>query len=154
MAKVLELINYGSTELSSGDAHLRTGMISILQCLQINIYLPQAKSDKTSHNMEVANTKMKSQNGVHLARNMAEEIVDFEMSYEPDFISNDLIEITEMRAQNEDMTSYNVPEQSIDSIQRIEKPNLVVTPERGLTAMPKTVSEIIDANNELPMPYR
>ena len=41
MDKVLELINSGTTELSP-DAELRTGMISIIQSLQININLEPA----------------------------------------------------------------------------------------------------------------
>ena len=41
MAKVLELINTGTTELSL-DVELRTGMISIIQSLQINIQLEPA----------------------------------------------------------------------------------------------------------------
>ena len=53
MAKVLELINSGTTELSP-DVVLRTGMISIIQSLQININLEPATrgyTKMTSQNM-------------------------------------------------------------------------------------------------------
>ena len=45
MAKVLELINSGTTELPSEDVELGGGMISIIQSLQINIDLESATSD-------------------------------------------------------------------------------------------------------------
>ena len=45
MAKVLELINSGATDLPSDDVELGRGMISIIQSLQINIDLEPATID-------------------------------------------------------------------------------------------------------------
>ena len=58
VAKVLELINSGATDLTPDDVQLRRGMISIIQSLQININLEPATRGYT---------KMASQN---MPRNM------------------------------------------------------------------------------------
>ena len=48
MAKVLELINSGATELSSDYVQLQTGMTSIIQTFQINIIQEPTRNDNNS----------------------------------------------------------------------------------------------------------
>ena len=50
MAKVIELINTGSTQLSMGHETVYKGMIEIIQCLQINIQLNDIKLSKSATN--------------------------------------------------------------------------------------------------------
>ena len=69
MAKVLELINSGTTELSPGDDQLKTGMIAIIQSFQINIPL----EPETSFNIPQKIADM-SETLEKLLHNMDEEI--------------------------------------------------------------------------------
>ena len=48
MAKVLELINSGATELTSDFVQLQTGMTSIIQTFQINIIQEPTRNDNNS----------------------------------------------------------------------------------------------------------
>ena len=48
MVKVLELINSGTTELSSDYVQLQTGMISIMQTFQINIIQDAGRTENIS----------------------------------------------------------------------------------------------------------
>ena len=62
MSKVLELINYGTTTLSSDNVELRTEMILIIQSFQININQEPAIGDNISnksHNIEDDADKIK-----------------------------------------------------------------------------------------------
>ena len=181
MTKVLELINYGTTDLSPDDDVIRNGMISIVQCLQINIYLPQATSDKIyirSQNVEVASPENQEEtwDQIHMTSpNM--EVVKFGMtsqelaklSDEPEMTSLGMEYVsdsTELMSQNQEetcneiqMMSHNMTDK-FETFERmdegIENPNLLEIPERGLTAKPKstTDNEMNDDNIELPMPYR
>ena len=182
MAKVLELINYGTTDLSPDDV-LRDGMISIVQSLQINIYLPQATRDNfyvRSQNVEVASTEnqVDSWDQIHVtSRNIEEAIMQFGMtsqemaklSDKPEMTSLGMEYVTnstEWVSQNQEetcneisMTSQNMTDKC-DTFERmdegIEIPNLLEIAKRSLTAKPKssTDDEMIGDNNELPMPYR
>ena len=55
VAKVLELINSGATDLSPDEVQLRTGMISIIQSLQIDINLPVTSENNPMTSQKLTN---------------------------------------------------------------------------------------------------
>ena len=144
MAKVLELINYGTTKLSSGDDELRTGMISIIQSFQINIHLepkasdniPQKISDMSDKLKDIKNTSLSSQN-------MDDKI---EMTSQKTTKKGDEIRMSES-SDIIDITTQN----TFDSIYN---PSINEIPDR-LTEIPKssTHSEINEIITKLSMPY-
>ena len=144
MAKVLELINYGTTELSPGDDELRTGMISIIQSFQINIHLepkasdniPQKISDMSDKLKDIKNTSLSSQN-------MDDKI---EMTSQKTTEKGDEIRMSES-SDIIDITTQN----TFDSIYN---PSINEIPDR-LTEIPKssTHSEINEIITKLSMPY-
>ena len=144
MAKVLELINYGTTKLSPGDDELRTGMISIIQSFQINIHLepkasdniPQKISDMSDKLKDIKNTSLSSQN-------MDDKI---EMTSQKTTKKGDEIRMSES-SDIIDITTQN----TFDSIYN---PSINEIPDR-LTEIPKssTHSEINEIITKLSMPY-
>ena len=152
MAKVLELINSGITELSPGDDQLRTGMISIIQSFQINIHLEPETSDNIPQKIADMSDKLKN-----LLQKMDEEKKITSLSSQN---MDDKIEMTSQKTTEKgdeirmsessdiiDITTQN----TFDSIYN---PSINEIPDR-LTEIPKssTHSEINEIITKLSMPY-
>ena len=133
MAKVLELINTGTTKLSL-DVELRTGIISIIQSLQINI-------------------KLEAQNYMEMKPgNRADEHESLEQFMDD---VKDKINMMSKKCDKSQMTSPKIAEacdqikiaESLPSQKRFE---LIELPERPKSSTDTEVNAII---NKLSMPY-
>ena len=142
VAKVLELVNSGTTDLSIYDVELRTGMISIIQSLQIDINLPVTHDNipKTSPKLTDLNDKRKNMDPVTdkfevFAQYKAEKCDKIPMIVE----TTDKIEMA--KSCDIEMTSHK----TLEMIDAQEK----------FTEMPKssTDSEMNEIITKLQMPY-
>ena len=153
MAKVLELINSGITELSPGDDQLRTGMISIIQSFQINIHLEPETSDNIPQKIaDMSDTLEK------LLQNMDEEIKttatsSLNMDDEIEMTPQQLTEICDEIGMSESSDVIDITTQNI--FDPFYKFSTLEIPDR-LIEVPKSSSdsELKGRNAKLPKPYR
>ena len=152
MAKVLELINYGTTKLSPGDDELRTGMISIIQSFQINIHLEPKTSDNIPQKIADMSVEVKK-----LLQNMDEDIKNTSLRSQN---MDDKIEITSQK-MTEKCDEIRMSESS--EIMDITMQNMFDSiyigkiPDR-LTEIPKSstdseIKKITTRVTKLPIPY-
>ena len=95
LAKVLELINTGSTMLSIADQAFYQGMIDIIQCLQINIKLKFSKCT-TNNPVQTGDTRNNNSSRTEVLQNLAKPEIT---------ITEDDIEILDMTENNNSTSS-------------------------------------------------
>ena len=134
MAKVLELINSGTTELSPGDDQLRTGMISIIQSFQINIHLEPETSENIPQKIADMSIKLKKS-----LQNTDEEIkIKATSSQNMDvtikMTSQKMTEICDEIGMSEASDVIDITTQNM--FDAIYKPSILEIPDDGLTETP------------------
>ena len=155
MAKVLELINSGTTAFSPGDDELRTGMISIIQSLQINIHLQPETSNNIPQKIADKSDKLKN-----LLQKMDEEkkitsLSSQNMDGKIEMTSQKMTEIGDEIGMSEFSDVIDIATQNM--FNTIYTPSILEISDR-LTEIPKSSTDseikgIITRITKLPMPY-
>ena len=153
MAKVIELINSGTTELSIGDDQLRTGMNTIIQSFQINIHLEPEISGNIPQKIADMSDKLEN-----LLQNMKEGIKitatsSLNMDDEIEMTPQKMTEICDEIGMSESNGVIDITTQNM--FDPFYKLSILEIPDR-LTEAPKstTDSKMNKIITKMSMPYR